>query len=49
MRTIKPRWNAAWRSDLRQRIDDIENGKIELLDTDDVFASICADLAARRT
>ncbi|MBL5972451.1 MAG: addiction module protein [Candidatus Leucobacter sulfamidivorax] len=40
--------DAAWRSELRQRIDDIENGKVELLDTDEVFASIRADLAARR-
>lgn len=40
--------DAAWRSELRQRIGDIENGKVELLDTDEVFASIRADLAARR-
>ena len=33
---------------LEQRIDDIEHGKVELLDTDEVFANIRAGLAARR-
>lgn len=40
--------DAAWRSELHRRIDDVTNGKVELLDTDDVFARIRADLAARR-
>ncbi|MBK0421094.1 addiction module protein [Leucobacter sp. CSA2] len=40
--------DAAWRSELRRRIDDIESGKIELLDADEVHAQIRAKLAAMR-
>lgn len=40
--------DAAWRSGLRRRIDDIENGKVELLDADKVHAQIRAKLAAMR-
>lgn len=40
--------NAAWRSELRRRIDDIESGKVELLDADEVHAQIRAKLAAMR-
>jgi len=40
--------DAAWRDELRRRIDDIENGKVELLDADEVHAQIRAELAAKR-
>lgn len=40
--------DAAWRSELRRRIDDIESGKVELLDADEVHAQISAKLAAMR-
>ncbi|MGP5050835.1 addiction module protein [Brachybacterium sp. JB7] len=40
--------DTAWRSELRRRIDDIESGKIELLDADEVHAQIRAKLAAMR-
>lgn len=40
--------DAAWRSELRRRIDDIESGKVELLDADEVHAQIRAKLAAMR-
>ena len=40
--------DAAWRSELRRRIDDIESGKVELLDVDESHAQLRADLAARR-
>lgn len=40
--------DAAWRSELRRRIDDIENGEVELLDADEVHAQIRAKIAAMR-
>lgn len=40
--------DAAWRSELRRRIDDIESGKVELLDVDESHARLRAELAARR-
>lgn len=40
--------DAAWRSELRRRIDDIESGKVELLDAAEVHAQLRAELAARR-
>lgn len=40
--------DAAWRSELRRRIDDIESGKVELLDADEVHAQISAKLTAMR-
>lgn len=40
--------DGAWRDELRLRIDDIESGKVELLDLDEVHAQIRAELAAMR-
>ena len=40
--------DAAWRIELRRRIDDIESGKVELLDVDESHAQLRAELAARR-
>jgi len=40
--------DAAWRSEIRRRIDDIESGKVELLDADEVYAQIRAKLDAMR-
>jgi putative addiction module component (TIGR02574 family) len=39
--------DAAWRDELRRRIDDIESGKVELLDVDESHAQLRAELAAR--
>jgi len=39
--------DAAWHDELRRRIDDIENGKVELLDADEVHAQIRAELVAK--
>lgn len=36
--------DAAWRSELRRRIDDIESGKAQLLSVDEVFAEVDARL-----
>jgi|ThiBiot_300_plan_2_1041538.scaffolds.fasta_scaffold00835_18 putative addiction module component (TIGR02574 family) len=41
--------DAAWRDELRRRVDEIESGKVELLDLDEVHAQIRAELAAMRT
>lgn len=40
--------DATWRSELRRRIDDIESGKVKLLDVDESHAQLRAELAARR-
>ena len=40
--------DAAWRSEPRCCIDDIESGKVELLDAGEVHAQIRAKLAAMR-
>lgn len=40
--------DAAWRSELLRRIDDMESGKVELLDVDESHAQLRAELAARR-
>jgi putative addiction module component (TIGR02574 family) len=40
--------DAAWRSEIRRRIDDIESGKVKLLDADEVHAQIRARLDAMR-
>lgn len=40
--------DAAWHAELKQRIDDIESGRIELLDVEDSHAQLRAELAARR-
>ena len=39
--------DAAWRTELRRRIDDIEAGKIELLDVNESHAELRAELVAR--
>ena len=40
--------DAAWRAELRRRIDEIESGKVELLDADESHAQLRAEHAARR-
>ena len=40
--------DAAWRSELRRRIDDIEIGKAQLLSVDEVFAEVDARLVKMR-
>lgn len=40
--------DAAWRVELRRRIDEIESGKVELLDVDESHAQLRAELVARR-
>jgi hypothetical protein len=40
--------DAAWRTELRRRMDDIESGKVELLDAGESHAQMRAELAARR-
>ncbi len=40
--------DAAWRSELRRRIDDIESGKAQLLSADEVFAEVDARLVKMR-
>lgn len=40
--------DAAWRSELRRRIDDIESDKVKLLDVVESHAQLRAELAARR-
>lgn len=40
--------DAAWRTELRRRIDEIKSGKVELLDADESHAQLRAELAARR-
>jgi hypothetical protein len=40
--------DAAWRSELRRRIDDVQSGKVELLDVEESHARLRAELAARR-
>lgn len=40
--------DAAWRSELRRRIDDVESGKVELVDVDESHAQLRTELAARR-
>ena len=40
--------DTAWRSELGRRIAEIENGKVELLDADEVHAQIRVKLAAMR-
>ncbi|MDR1442531.1 MAG: addiction module protein [Bifidobacteriaceae bacterium] len=40
--------DAAWRTELHSRIDDIDSGKVELLDVNESHAQLRAELAARR-
>ncbi len=40
--------DAAWRSESRRRIVDIESGKVALLDADEVHAQVRAKLDAMR-
>ena len=40
--------DAAWRTELRRRIAEIESGKVELLDAGESHAQMRAELAARR-
>lgn len=40
--------NAAWHTELQRRIEDVENGEVELLDVDKAHADLRAELAARR-
>lgn len=41
--------DAAWRSELRRRIDEVERGEVDMLDADEVHARVRAELAAMRT
>ncbi|GAB3049744.1 addiction module protein [Sediminivirga luteola] len=38
--------DAAWRAELRRRIDDVESGEAELLDVDESHAQLRAELAS---
>ena len=38
----------AWRAEIRRRIDDIEAGRVEVLDVDESHARLRAELASRR-
>lgn len=40
--------DSAWSEELRHRIDEIESGKVQLLDVDESHAQLRAELAARR-
>lgn len=40
--------DTAWRGELWRRIDDVESGKVELLDMGEAHAQIRAELAALR-
>lgn len=40
--------DAAWRAELRRRIDDVESGKVELVSHETTVAQARAMLAARR-
>lgn len=40
--------DAAWRAELRSRIDDIDSGEVGLLDVDESHAQLRAELATRR-
>jgi len=40
--------DAAWRAEFRRRIDDIESGRVQLLDHDEMMAQLRAELAARQ-
>lgn len=40
--------DAAWRTELRRRIDDVESGDVKLLDVDESHAQLRVQLAARR-
>lgn len=39
----------AWHVELKRRIDDINNGRVTLVDLDESHAELRAELAARRT
>lgn len=41
--------DAAWRAELRRRIDEVEHGEVDMLDADEVHARVRAELAAMRT
>ncbi|MFT3875123.1 MAG: addiction module protein [Propioniciclava sp.] len=41
--------DAAWCAEIRRRIDDVENGQVELLDVDESHAQLRAEFAACRT
>lgn len=43
------RIDAAWRADLRRRTDEIENGRVQLVDGPETLAMARAMLAKRRT
>ncbi len=38
--------DSAWRDELSRRIDDIESGKVKMLNHDEVFANVRAEIAA---
>lgn len=40
--------DAAWRAELRARVDGVESGNVELLDVEASHAQMRAELAARR-
>lgn len=40
--------DAAWRTELRRRIDDIDSGKVELLEVDESHTQLRAELTTRR-
>ena len=41
-------WEAAWADEINRRVRDVEEGRVELIDGDQVDAQIRAMLAARR-
>jgi len=37
--------DAAWRAEFRRRVDDIESGRVQMLDADEMDAELLAELA----
>ncbi|MBM9464009.1 addiction module protein [Aeromicrobium sp. YIM 150415] len=42
------RVDAAWRAELRRRVDGVESGQVQLLEVDESHAQLRDELAARR-
>jgi putative addiction module component (TIGR02574 family) len=46
--SLDPEWERAWSEEIRQRVKDVADGRVELVDADDVHSELRAELRHAR-
>ena len=44
---VDPEWEAAWSKEIAQRVRDVEENRVELVDADEVHRGLCAEFGSK--